>query len=115
MTSGSAGIRCTASELPDGRKIEIDVRRIFTNPYCRVIHEIVWRHRQIVRGGDAFEYASRKIIFRPVTGAEIAAHPICRGRAGIRLRIELRDAAKVVYDPAGGGDKGGKKAAKKAK
>jgi hypothetical protein len=68
-----------SSDLPDRGKIEIAAGRIFSDPNCRFVDEVVWWNWQVVRRGHTIEYSSRQIVFRAMTGTKISAQPIRGG------------------------------------
>src|SRR5690606_8739132 len=60
-----------------------------------VVGEMVWRHHQVGRRGDALVDAAGHVELRLVAGAEVAALPLGIERGGADLGDHLRRAAKV--------------------
>src|SRR5258708_34995907 len=70
-----ASMGCRLLELLDRVQVEVGARRGLADAHDRVADEIVGRHRQIERRGNALEDTAREVVARPVAQAEVSALP----------------------------------------
>src|SRR6202000_2947373 len=86
------------SDLRNRTEVPNHVGRVLSYSKQGIADKMIGRHREGVGRGHAVEHPARKIVFRAVTGAEIAAGPLRGRHRSARIRIEQRDASEMRAD-----------------